>query len=1185
MLPNPEPDFDRPPPGGEGSSLESAVKRFERAWQQGPRPAIDAYLPAGDRRRLVLVELVHIDLELRLKCGESARVEEYLHRYPELAGDRATALELIAVEYELRRRGEPGLGLDDYLRRFPQYHGDLPEQIPQATVKIGGPPRRPADPRRPMHLDVAGYEILGVLGRGGMGVVYKARHGALNRLVALKMILAAEHAGPEEVSRFRREAEMVARLQCPHVVQIYEVGEQDGRHFFAMELIEGGSLDRQLTGAPQPARAAAQLVETLARAIHHAHQHDIIHRDLKPANILLQTLKGTEPTAPKAPAAKLASCVCSVASGVSFIPKITDFGVAKLLGGAEASPTRSGDVLGTPSYMAPEQAAGTSALIGPATDVYGLGSILYELLTGRPPFKAETAVQTLLQVQFADPVSPSQLQPHLPRDLVTICLRCLQKEPRQRYPSALGLAEDLRRFLDGRPILARPVGVLARAVKWARRRPAVAALGAGICLTLALGFAGVTWQWREAEGARRTAEAHLYFNRIGLAHQAWRGYQVGQAERLLQECLHAGGKDDRRSWEWYYLWRLCNAAELTLPEHTLSVNGVAFSPDGRWLASCTGGWLGEQPSDVLVWDASTGKRLHTFRGHERSVFNVAFAPDGRLLASAGYDKTLRLWDLSHPENAAEVLTNGDTVVNVAFSPDGRLLAATYAQGSARIWDVKSRTVLGAYKKHLDNVFAVAFDPTGRRIATGGRNDKEVRIWDPDTGRDLHALPWEMDVRSVAFSADGTLLAAAAYEGAVKVWDLSRPGAEAITHQLYAGPVLNLAFRPNNRDLAWCTITGRIQIVDARTGEDVRTFRGHDGPVNSLAFSPDGRRLASAGGDRRVHVWSADAPQEVQSHFLEGGWNYDCAFSPDDKYLALAGGRNRARPAAEHKSVRIWDVHARGRVKELQWTDDLTSVAYGRDQLAAGSEDGTAVIWDVATALVRHRLKGHRGVVTGVAYSPDTRYLATAGADGTVRVWDTGSGQEHRTVPGNGTARTCVAYSPDGRLLAASGEDQAIHLWDATTGREVHTLLGHQATVTCVAFTPNSKRLASADLDQIVRLWDVRAGREETRNDPIRLDIADRVRKRTPWGRDRPAWFPRIAFSADGRRLASINGRRPVQLWDVATRLEVLSLPVEQSGFQCVAFSRDGRWLAAAAGVWLHLWDAGPSEATGVPGGR
>jgi WD40 repeat protein len=992
---------------------------------------------------------------------------------------------------------------------------------------------------------IDGYEMGELLGRGGMGLVFKAWHKALKRHVALKIVLSGAHAGATERARFRTEAEAVARLHHPGIVQIYEVGEQAGCPYLALEFVSGGSLAQQLDGAPMPPRRAAQLLLDLARAVQHAHEQGIVHRDLKPANVLLTETGGA---------------------------KITDFGLAKRID-VEQCPTQTGTVLGSPSYMAPEQAAGKVRAIGPATDVYALGTILYQLLTGRPPFLAETALETLLQVQFADPVSPSRLQPKVPRDLVTICLRCLQKEPRQRYVSALALAEDLGRFLEGKPIRARPVGVLARTIKWARRRPAIAAMGAGICLLLALGFAGVTWQWREAEEARTTAEDRLYFNRIALAHQAWRGYHVGQAERILEECIPAAGQDDRRSWEWRYLRRLSRAADLTLTEHEHAVQGVAFRRDGRLLASCGGQWRGEQPGEILVWEASTGKRLHTFRGHERTVYNLAFAPDGRLLASAGSD-SLRLWDLTHPEDAPVVFKNDDVVLNVAFSPNGSLLAATYAGRAVRIWDVPSRTLLGTYVKHPNNVFAVAFHPTECKIATGGTGEEAVRIWDPATGRDLGSLPWDAAVRSVAYSADGTLLAASSYLGAVKVWDLSRPGAEPTTHQLYAGPVVNLAFRPNSHDLAWCTGTGRIQVINAQTGAEVRTFHGHDGPVSALAFGPDGQRLVSGGADRRVRVWHMDAPQEVQSYWRPGGWNYDCAFSPDGKYLALAGGVSQSKPDG-HKTVRLWDLEGRRWVNELLWTDYLTSVAFGRDQLAAGSEDGTAVIWDAATGAVRHELKGHRGVVTGVAYSPDGRTLVTAGADGTVRWWSSGTGQEVLTVPGNDTPLSGVAYSPDGRLVAAGGADPTIRLWDAATGRELRVLLGHGAAVTCVAFSPDGKRLASADLDRVVRLWDVRTGKEQTpRNEPIRLDGPEPEKHRQPWDRGRPL-VPRVAFSADGRRLASINAGQPVQLWDVATRREVLTLPVEESGFQCVAFSRDGRWLVATAGTWLHVWDAGP----------
>jgi tetratricopeptide (TPR) repeat protein len=338
-----------------------------------------------------------------------------------------------------------------------------------------------------------GYEILGVLGRGGMGVVYRARQISLNRLVALKMILAGEHAGPEQRSRFRREAEAVARLQHPNIVQIYEVGEQDGRPYFSLEYVEGGTLAGRLAGTPQPARPAAELVETLARAVHFAHERGIVHRDLKPANILLSGGRQPPETAPGqgADAPRSGNPVPALAGGSRLnegVPKVTDFGLAKHLD-QEHTQTQSGALLGTPSYMAPEQAWGRSKVVpvGPAADVYALGAILYECLTGRPPFRGENPLDTLEQVWSRDPVPPSRLQPKVPRDLETICLKCLEKDPGRRYGSARDLADDLRRFRAGEPIRARPVGLAQRLVKWVRRRPVQAAL-LGVILLLVLGL-------------------------------------------------------------------------------------------------------------------------------------------------------------------------------------------------------------------------------------------------------------------------------------------------------------------------------------------------------------------------------------------------------------------------------------------------------------------------------------------------------------------------------------------------------------------------------------------------------------------------------------------------------------------------------------------------------------------------
>jgi tetratricopeptide (TPR) repeat protein len=517
--------------GADSTTLEEVVDRFEQAWQVGNLPRLEDFLPPGGAlRQALLVELVHVDLEYRLKAKEAARVEQYLGRYPDLAADPAAALDLILAEYELRNRLEGPIPFSEYLQRFPAYREALaqrrpgprgevtPEASPAPTVAMPhpdpaaavGPPPTPelAATRRtilpplhaasegspsaaepaPAYQRVGDYEILGVLGRGGMGVVYKARQVALKRLVALKMILGGPHAGPERLARFRMEAEAVAQVQHPNIVQVYEVGEHDGRPFFSLEFLEGGSLDRKLGRAPLPARDAAALLETLARAVHVAHTRGIIHRDLKPANVLL-TADGT--------------------------PKITDFGLAKQVA-AESGRTHSGEVMGTPSYMAPEQAEGKVKNVGPAADVYALGAMLYEFLTSRPPFQGDSVYDTLEQVRTREPVPVRRLQPKVPRDLETICLKCLLKDPRKRYGTAEALAEDVRRFRAGEPIRARPVSAWERAYKWARRRPAQVALVAAVTAALLCGVTGAVFyglyqrQRAMSEGQRAAALAERW---------------------------------------------------------------------------------------------------------------------------------------------------------------------------------------------------------------------------------------------------------------------------------------------------------------------------------------------------------------------------------------------------------------------------------------------------------------------------------------------------------------------------------------------------------------------------------------------------------------------------------------------------------------------------------------------------
>jgi tetratricopeptide (TPR) repeat protein len=452
-------------------------------------------------------------LECRLKAGEAARVEEYLQRYPELGQRPSDVLELIAAEYALRRRGEPALGVAEYLERFPGYREELPPRLhggvgagaqpPEAVTHRVAPPTVP-----PAVPHVPGYEILGELGRGGMGIVYQARQLGLDRVVALKMILAGTHAGTAEVARFRTEAEAIARLRHPNIVAVYEVGEHQGKPFFSLEFCEGGGLDRRLAGNPLPPEKAAELVGVLAGAMQAAHAANVIHRDLKPANVLL-TGDGT--------------------------PKITDFGLARKLD--EAGQTQSGAVMGTPSYMAPEQAQAKKD-VGPAADVYALGAILYECLTGRPPFKAATAFDTLLQVVSEEPVPPRQLNPKVPIDLGTICLKCLHKQPHRRYATAGGLAEDLRRFQSGEPVQARPVGRTERAWRWCRRNPAVAGLLIAVAVTLLLGTGVASFFAVQARAEAWRAWNHAEAEKKANEQAQQRLAQVVKANEILASVFH-----------------------------------------------------------------------------------------------------------------------------------------------------------------------------------------------------------------------------------------------------------------------------------------------------------------------------------------------------------------------------------------------------------------------------------------------------------------------------------------------------------------------------------------------------------------------------------------------------------------------------------------------------------------------
>jgi tetratricopeptide (TPR) repeat protein len=503
---------------GNGSvSLEQMLERFEAAWKQGERPRIDDYLPPpSDSRTPVLIELVHTDLEYRLRAGDAVGVEEYWQRYPELQDDSRIALELIAAEFELCDRYCGAVSLADYLHRFPQFADVLPNQL--ATLPVRGDAADRARERLPLQIgDRFGkFELLALVGSGSFGVVYRARDTEMGRVVALKVPRAGSLLAWRTEERFLREAHGAGRLSHPGIIAIHEAGQIHGLCYLVSEFVDGPTLAQHLTSGRPGIRRSAELAAQIAAALHYAHEHGVIHRDLKPANILL-SMQNAECRMQNEKPADPSFCILHSAF---CIPKIADFGLARAEQ-EEATLTGTGELLGTPAYMSPEQARGEARWVDARTDVYSLGVILYEMLTGELPFRGSNQ-QVLRQVLEEEPRPPRRLNEAIPRDLETVCLKALAKEPAARYRSAAALGDDLQRFLSSLPVLARPVGWAGKLGRWARRKPVVAGLTAALLLVAALGLGGVLAAWRQAvaeraEVERQRAEARADFQR---AHQA-----------------------------------------------------------------------------------------------------------------------------------------------------------------------------------------------------------------------------------------------------------------------------------------------------------------------------------------------------------------------------------------------------------------------------------------------------------------------------------------------------------------------------------------------------------------------------------------------------------------------------------------------------------------------------------------
>jgi WD40 repeat protein/serine/threonine protein kinase len=1049
------------------------------------------------------------------------------------------------------------------------------------------------------------YKLLQKIGEGGCGIVYMAeQEKPLRRRVALKVIKLGMDTR-QVIARFEAERQALALMDHANIAKVLDAGATDtGRPYFVMDLVRGLKITEYCVQKDLATAERLRLFVQVCQAIQHAHQKGIIHRDIKPSNILV-----------------------TVNDGVP-VPKVIDFGIAKATAGQPLTDrtlfTAFEQFIGTPAYMSPEQTEMTSQDIDTRSDLYSLGVLLYELLTGQTPFDAKELLSQGLDamrkaIREQEPVRPStrvrqtqaanrrtgdpsqiaKCELPIDPDLDWIVMKCLEKDRTRRYETANGLAADVERHLNQEPVVARPPSTLYRFQKLVRRNKLAVAASTAVLTSLVLGTVVATWQAvratrlgnqavtneHQARQAQRQAEASdhvlrrlLYGAEMNLAQAAWKENNIKRLRELLDDTANYPD----RGFEWYYWQRQTHLELKTFRDHSAAICGVAFSPDGQRVV--TGGY----DKTAKVWDPVTGRQLLSFNGHVSNINAVAFSPRGDWVVTGSDDATAMVWNANTAKPIRTLTGHSNGISSVAFSPDGRRIVTGSMDQTAKVWDANSGETLVTLKGHSDAIKSVAFSPDGKRIVTGSGylweffgKDYTAKVWDAGTGALLLELAGHNGtVQAVTFSPNGQTILTGSCDRTAKVWD-SVTGKELLTLKGHSAPVVSVAISPDGKWIVTGSFDQTAKVWDAGSGEEMLTLKGHSASINSVTFSPDGGRIVTASGDwmamadHTAKVWKIGTDNNgltIHVHGPTDGPFVSVAFSPDGQRIVTGIGNGTAK---------VWDATSAQELITLRGhTAGIGSVAFSPDghRILTGSSDRTAGVWDVTNGNRLLSLTGHKDEIYTASFFPDGQRLVTGSFDGTVRVWTATNGRELLVIQPHIGRIWSVAVSPDGKRIVTGGDDRRGKVWDARTGKELLTLNGHITIVLAVAFSPDGQRILTGSSDRTAKVWNAVTGEAllslEGHGDQIFA----------------------VGFSPDSRRIITGSADSTTKVWDALNGKEVLTLRDHTGPVRCV-FSPDGQRIlsggyddtarisGAAAAEEVAAWqkeEKDASLATSVP---